>query len=187
MVYISGGNELLNADELLGHLAITEGMRLADLGCGGHGRFIIPAARLVGKKGVAYAVDILKSALEETAHKARLEGVGNLKTVWADLESVGAAKIPSASLDVAFLKNVLFQSKEHSRIFQEAYRLLKPGGQLLVADWRETATPFGPPLIDRVSAKTAKAQAAATGFRVVEEFNAGAYHYGLVFVKPLTK
>lgn len=187
MVYISGGNELLNADQLLGHLAITEGMRLADLGCGGHGRFVIPAARLVGKKGVAYAVDILKSALEETAHKARLEGVGNLKTVWANLESVGATKIPAGSLDVAFLKNILFQSKEHGRIFQETLRLLKPGGQLLVADWKGIATPFGPPPIDRVAAKTAKAHAAAAGFQLTEEFEAGAYHYGLVFVKPLTK
>lgn len=183
MPYVSTGSSLLNTDQLFYQLNLKEGMRVGDLGCGGHGHFPIRAARLVGNGGVVYAVDILKSVLAEISKKARLEGISNIKPIWTNLELVGAAAIPPASLDTALLINVLFQTKDRASIFREAKRLLKPDGTLLVVDWKLTATPFGPKPWQRIAPETIQAFAAAAGLRLRETFDAGRYHYGMIFFR----
>jgi ubiquinone/menaquinone biosynthesis C-methylase UbiE len=115
--------------------------------------------------------------------KARLEGVTNIKTVWSNLEIVGATKIKKESLDFALLINILFQSKEHENIIKEAIRLLKKDGKLLVADWSQAPASFGPPLIDRIKPETVKKIASNLNLKLIDEFDAGTYHYGLIFKK----
>lgn len=184
MVYISGGNELLAAQKILKRLDIKSGMRVADLGCGGAGHFTIPAGSKVGSRGLVYAVDILKSVLKSVVSRARLEGFNNIKPVWSNLEILKATKIPSASLDAAFLINILFQSKQHENIFQEAVRLLKKEGKLLVIDWQPKAmVSFGPPPIDRIKPEKVKIIAQKLELKLIDEFDAGVYHYGLIFQK----
>lgn len=183
MVYISGGNELLDPQEIFKHTEIKAGDKIADLGCGGAGHFTIPAANRVGSQGIVYAVDILKSVLNSVSSIARLEGVHNVSPVWSNLEIIGATNIPEKSVDLAFLKNILFQSKQHENIFKEAYRLLKEEGQLLVVDWGQGASPFGPAVVDRVKPADLKEIAKKTGFKLMDEFAAGNYHFGLVFKK----
>jgi len=68
-------------------------------------------------------------------------------------------------------------------MIKEAIRLVKPGGKLLVVDWKLTEAPFGPPSKDRREPAAIKTDVAALGLRLVDEFEAGQYHYGLVFVK----
>lgn len=183
MVYISGGNELLDATEILARLGIKTGSAVADLGCGGAGHFIIPAARLVGSQTPAYAVDILKSVLRSVISKARLEGVNNIKAVWSNLENVGSTRIKQKSLDFACLINILFQSKQHKNVLAEAVRLLKPGGKLLVVDWNQVPASFGPPPDDRVKGEAVKKIAQELNLKLIDEFDAGNYHYGLIFEK----
>ena len=157
-MHIPSGSELLNPVSLLERAGIREGWRVADLGCG-TGYFIIPAARIIGQNGLAYGVDILKSALAATESRARLENVRNIKLVWSDLDVPGATKIKEASLDLAMLIN----NRVHETMIQEAIRLLKSGGNLLVIDWKTTATPFGPQAAERVSAEEAKVKAKKYG------------------------
>jgi len=177
-----GGNELISAD-VFGRLGVESGMAVGDLGCGNLGFFSVPAAKMVGKDGVVYAVDILKSVLEAVATRARQEGLANLQTVWSNLEIVGATKIPADSLDVAMLHNMLFQSVKDDQVIKEAARLLKVGGRLMIIDWLKVATPFGPPMTDRTDKEQIKSSGLSAGLRLVEEFEAGPYHYGLLFVK----
>ena len=183
MVYISGGNKLIDPEKTLAHLGIEEGMNVAYLGCGSTGHFLIPAAKMIGENGKAYAVDILKSVLSEVSKKSRLEGVSNVKTLWANLEIYRSTGLPDNALDMAFLINILFQSKEHTNIFREAKRILKIGGKLLVIDWNRTAAPFGPPPIDRVKVEDVKSLAHSLGLELVDEFFPGKYHFALIFRK----
>ncbi len=176
------GNELITID-VFGKSGIAEGMIVGDLGCGNLGYFSLPAAKLVGKNGIVYAVDILKSVLDSVDHLAKQEGLKNLKTVWSNLEIVGATKVPTESLDVAFLINILFQSKKDDLVIKEAYRLTKPGGRLVVIDWLKISTPFGPPIADRTDPEQIKNFCVNSGFRPMEEFPAGPYHYGMMFIK----
>lgn len=182
MVYISGGNQLLDAYKILQDFGIHDGMRVADLGCGGAGHFILPSAVLAGSEKV-YAVDILRSVLEEVAKKARHMAINNLKTIWANLEIYGSTGLPDDFLDAAYLINVLFQSKEHLNIFKESKRILKPAGRLLVIDWSQEKVPFGPPIIDRIKTSDIKSIAQELDLKLNNEFKAGKYHFGLIFEK----
>jgi ubiquinone/menaquinone biosynthesis C-methylase UbiE len=179
MPYIPSGTELLNPFQVLERARLREGMSAADLGCGSIGHFVFPAARLVGRTGTVYAVDILKSALSGIESRAKIEGTANVRIVWSDVEIVGATDIPPATLDLTMLINNL----PKQTMVAEAARLTKPGGELLVVDWKPTAAPFGPPSKDRVDQEAVKAMAAAEKLRLKEEFEAGQYHYGLIFVK----
>ncbi len=176
--------KLLNPQELLTkQLELKYGNYVGDLGCGGAGYFSIPAAKLVGGRGKIYAVDILKSALEGVKSKAKLENILNIETVWSDLERLGATNIPEATLDSALLINILFQSRDNKTLFEEAKRLLKQGGKLLVVDWKIEPTPFGPPITDRMSPEKVRAVALTIGFSEEKFFDAGPYHYGFIFIK----
>lgn len=180
---ISGGTQFLNPKEILEKVGLIEGMKVADLGCGNLGYFIIPAAKIVGKTGTAYAVDILKTALESVRSRAKLDGLTNLETVWANLEDPATIKIPAGSLDVVFLKNVLFQNKKHKEIIGGAVKFLKKGGKMLIVDWKKIGIPFGPPVEIRVDKENIKATASALNLKLVEETGFGEYFWGLIYQK----
>ncbi len=180
---IAGGNNLLNANDILQEVELHEGMRVADFGCGGSGHFVLPAAKIVESKGRVYAVDILRAVLESVQSRARLEGLSHIQTVWSDIERFGATPIPSQSLDQGYLINILFQSRNHSAILEEVFRLLKNGGTLLVIDWTSDRTPFGPPQESRIDKRSLEDVALSIGFVLKKRFDAGKYHFGLIFKK----
>lgn len=177
----SGESILLDAEKILSRLKIAEGMCVGELGCGGRGHFVFPALRLVGSKGKVYAVDIIKSVLAAIEHEAREQHWLNVVTVWSDLEVVGAANIPSHILDRATIINMLFQAKNHEAVFEEARRLLKPDGLLLVVDWNQASAPFGPALEYRLPKETVVSLAESRRFALADDFVAGPHHYGLLF------
>lgn len=183
MVYVSGGNELLDPMEILGRLGVKTGSIVADLGCGGAGHFVIPAAKLVGQKTNVYAVDIQKSVLASVNSIGRLEGVNNIKSIWSNLEVLGATKIPKESLDYAMVINMLFLSKQHKEVLQESVRLLKSGGKIMIVDWKAGTASFGPAQENRVSPDKIKKVAKELNLQLADEFEAGKHHFGLIFVK----
>ena len=101
-----GGSNLIDANLILDKAQIKEKTKVAHLGCGSSGHFVFPSARRVGKKGVVYAVDILRTVLETMNKRARIENLANIKIVWTNLEIFGATKIETGILDADLLINV---------------------------------------------------------------------------------
>ncbi len=180
----NGGAEILNAPQILKEtLKITSGKIVADLGAGVSAYFTIESAKLVGDQGQVYAVDIVKDILATIDSKAKMAGLYNIKTVWSNLEMVGAAKIADNSLDFSLLVNTLFQSKKQEEMVAEAIRLLKKGGKLLIVDWSDTAPAFAPPEELQVNKKIVSDTALQLDMELEQEFKAGPYHFGMIFVK----
>jgi len=180
---IHGGSQFLSPDLILKQAGVEVGSVVAHLGCGALGHFVFPAARRVGKSGLVYAVDVQRNIVENLGRRVVVEGLDNLKTVWADLEILGSTKIPDESVDVALLISILFQSKKKEDIFREAARVLKKGGRLMVIDWQPADMPIGPPREIRVEKSEARQIAHEFNLSELEEFTAGPYHYGILFKK----
>lgn len=180
---MNNNENFLNLAIILEKAGIEGDMRVADLGCGSSGFFVFPLSKTVGKKGVVYAVDILRSALDNIEKIRKIENIKNIKTVWSNLEIYNATKIDSGSLDAATLINTLYQTEKRADVLRESIRLLKNRGQLVIVDWKISASPFGPPIKNRTKAEQLKAACLRLGLKLDLEFNAGNYHYGLVFTK----
>lgn len=183
MLKQTGGNTLLDVNFILKKATVSDHMKVADFGCGASGHFVFPASKIVGKQGVVYAVDILKTALESLKKRAEQESSQNIKTVWSDMEIYKATKIENESLDVGLLINTLYQSRKRIEIIREAARMIKKGGKLLIVEWEDTSLPFGPPSKDRVKIDPLKEACEKLGLKEIESFEAGDYHYGVLFEK----
>jgi len=178
-MHIPSSSELLNAERILEKLNLKAGMTVADLGCGTSGHFVLPSARIVGGEGRVYAVDIVRSALLGVESRAKLENATNIDTVWADIETPGATKIQDESCDFVYLINV------HAKngMVEEALRILKNDGKLLVIDWKAIYTPFGPPVENRVSKVDVKNRLKNFKIKLLTEFDPGPYHWALEYQK----
>ncbi len=180
----AGGNQLLNPKDILEKIAeLSYGQTVAGLGCGPKAYFSFQAARIVGDKGLVYAVDVLKEVLSSVESHAKSNGFDNVKTIWSDLEIYGATKIPENSIDLVMLINVLYQSANIPNILKEATRLIKKEGKILIIDWMGIGTPLGPQGSKRVDPNYIKGLSDALNLSLLKEFQAGQYHFGLIFKK----
>lgn len=176
--------DVLDPNALLAKAGVEPGMIVADMGAGREGSFVFTAAQMVGPTGRVYALDVVEDVLEVLKNLAEQNGFENVYTVWTDLELLGAAKeVTDGLVDVGIVANTLFQSEQQEDMLRECARMVKGGGHLLVVDWKPVDSPFGPPKEQRVSAETIKQYAATVGLSVVEEFDAGEYHWGLLLRK----
>jgi ubiquinone/menaquinone biosynthesis C-methylase UbiE len=64
---------------MLLEVGIDEGQSVLDFGCGS-GTYSLPAAKLVGKKGRIYSVDVNRGTLDNLSRKAEREGLENIVT-----------------------------------------------------------------------------------------------------------
>lgn len=178
---MNGTGGFLNPQRVIMEMDIVPPVRIAHFGCG-HGYFTILLAKLVGSEGHIYAIDILQEALNEVEAKAQKESLKNIQTIRGNLEVPGGSKVPDESCDYALLANILFQSKKKMEIITEARRVLKTGGKLVIIDWE-----FNAKLTSdsgwRISENEAQILAQDQNFSLDRKFDAGAYHYGLIFAK----
>lgn len=167
---------------------VKEGSHIADLGCGG-GYFTLPLAHLVGQKGKIFAVDILESSLESVRSRAYLEKLSNINYIRTNLEKKNSLKewIKNSDCQMVLLANTLHSSLHQSKIITEAHRLLDSSGKLIVIDWKNEKSNrlknFGPPANYRLNEQKLKEMIIETGFSFEKKFEAGKFHFGLIFNK----
>jgi len=170
-------NEFLNPERVLSQLKLKSNMIAADFGSGSGG-WVIPLAKKL-EEGKVYAVDILEEPLSSLRAKIQMEKLNNIEIIMADVEE--GVDIFDERCDLVLMTNLLFEVEERERVFEEGKRILRPKGKILIVDWKKES-PLGPQE-GRVLPEEVKRIAKELKLKVEKEFEAGAYHYGLILVK----
>ncbi|MEQ1755909.1 MAG: methyltransferase domain-containing protein [Micropepsaceae bacterium] len=118
---------------------VLDGATVIDLGCGA-GRDAYLLSRLVGSRGRVIGVDMTREQLA-VANKHiswHMDKYGyktpNVEFHEGYIEALDELPIPPSSLDVAVSNCVINLSPDKARVFQQAFRLLKLGGELYFSD-----------------------------------------------------
>jgi len=170
--------EFLNPEKILEKLNLRENQIAADFGSGSGG-WAIPLARIL-KRGKVFAIDILEEPLSVLSLKLKTEKIYNVEIRKADVEE----KVPllPESVDLVLMTNLLFECKNKRKVLEEGKRILKKGGKILVVDWKENLPKeIGPE--EKVKKEEIKEIAKELGLKLKEEFEAGDFHFGLIFEK----
>ena len=120
--------------EAIGHLALrlTPAIDIADLGAGEG----LISQLLAHRAHQVWCIDNSPRMVEVGTALAQKNGLANLAYKLGDIEQV---PLPDRSVDLAILSQALHHAQHPQRAVNEAHRILRPGGQLLVLDLNEHA------------------------------------------------
>ena len=118
--------------EAIGHLALrlVPAITVADLGAGEG----LISQLIAHRAERVWCIDNSPKMVEVGTELAKKNGLANLAYKLGDIEQV---PLPDKSVDLAILSQALHHATHPQTAVNEAHRILKPGGQLLILDLNE--------------------------------------------------
>ena len=129
---------LINTNVELSNICnIQTGDKVLDAGCGRGGTVFWLAEQ---KEAIATGVNIVESQIQFCLEKkAKFKYPNRVHFLKADFHKI---PLPDASFDCVWACESLCHSSNKTKFYQEAYRLLRPGGRLIVSEYCRNSRSF---------------------------------------------
>lgn len=164
-------------DEVIAALDLKPGETLADIGAGS-GYFSFRLARKVGDTGRVYAVDINSDMILFMNRTIRDKKIKNVTTI---LSAPDDPLLADASINRFFICNTWHHVQNRPRYMALMKKMLKPGGQVIILDYKKKQLPVGPPPEMKRAKKEVIAEMETGGFKLAKDHDFLPYQYFLVF------
>lgn len=157
---------------------LKQGEIVLDLGSGA-GIDCFLAARQVGPAGRVIGVDMTPEMIERARGNAARSGFKNVEFRLGEIENLPVA---DSSVDVIISNCVINLSTDKPQVFREAFRVLRPGGRLLVSDLVLTK-----PLPEEISQSLDAYVACVAGALIKDDYLSAIKAAGFIDIKLLTE
>lgn len=117
-------------EQVFAAAGVRPGMAVADIGAGS-GYYVVRLSRAVGPTGRVYGEDIIPDYLARLRKRVEDLKLGNVTTV---LGTPDNPKLPSQSLDLAFLVHMYHEIEQPYGLLHRLAGSFKPGGRLAITD-----------------------------------------------------
>ncbi len=164
--------------KIIEQLNISDDAHVADFGCGTGIYSIAIAKKLIN--GKVFAIDVQKDMIERLANIVKSENINNLRPVWGDIDENNGSRLRENSIDLVILVNTLFQITNKKKLFEEAFRVMKSGSEIMIVDWAESFGNIGPREDHIIGENTAKLLIEENGFVFEKDIEVGDHHYGFI-------
>lgn len=146
---------------------IEPGQTACDLGCG-NGFYTLPLARMVGDKGVVYAVDIQQQMIQMLERRLERQEIRNVRPIVNTAVTVG---VPEGSCDLILLTDVYHEFSHPEQMLKAIRNALKPSGRVALVEFRaeDDRVPIKP--LHKMSKAQIRREWEANGFKIVEQFD----------------
>jgi ubiquinone/menaquinone biosynthesis C-methylase UbiE len=153
--------------EIVAAVGLKSGTVVADVGAG-TGLFTRLFAAEVTDKGKVFAVDIAQKFLDHVAKLNKDAGITNVTTVLCKDDS---AELAEASIDVAFICDTYHHFEFPRRTMASIHKALKPGGKVVIVDFRRVKGESTDWVMDHVRAgqDVVEKEVTEVGFKKVGE------------------
>lgn len=158
-------------------LGIQKGQVLADVGAG-TGYFNATWSLSVGPAGTVYALEVEPNLVAHMLKRAEEEGTANVVPV---LTSLDRPRLPHRGVDWVVLVNTYHHIDYRKTYFGRAAEWLRPGGKVVIVDWKPGELPVGPKPDHKIAPEVVAAELEEAGLRLVASSDELAYQFVRVF------
>jgi len=166
--------------DVVAAMALSPGMTAADIGAG-TGYFNPHLAAAVGPTGKVLALDIEPNLIAHMTARAERDGTPQVE---ARLGTPDDAGLKPAEADRVLIVDTYHHIQTRPAYFAKVRAGVKPGGKLIVVDFKKEDSPMGPPVAERIAPDVVQAELIEAGWVFERAVDGWPYQYVLVFAAP---